>query len=83
MPDKRNRERVVAEISLGHVIEIAREIGRPLTQEEALHFLNHDGHAYAMWTRMMQAGEKYLKSTLRRPAAVGMARPVERRRMTM
>ena len=83
MPDKRKRDRVVAEISLGHVIEIAREMGHPQSREEAMHFLNHDGHAYAMWTCMMQAGEKYLKATLLRPAAGAMARPVERRRMTM
>lgn len=83
MPDKRKREKVVAEISLAHVLEIAREAGRPLTPEQALHLLNHDGRAYAMWTRMMQAGEDYIKSTLLESAPVPIQRAGERRRMTM
>ncbi len=79
MPDKRKREKVVAEITLAHLTRIARETGRTLTQEEGIDFLNQNGHAYAMWTKMMQAGEEYIKATLGQQAPVVVARPSHRR----
>ncbi|HVO81376.1 MAG TPA: hypothetical protein VMT28_11630 [Terriglobales bacterium] len=66
MTEKKKREKVVAEITLSHVIQLARENDRPLSEEEALDFLNQDGHAYDLWKHMMHAGEEYLKSSLRR-----------------
>jgi hypothetical protein len=67
MTEKKKREKVVAEITLAHLTQFARELGRRLSQEEAIAFLNQDGRAYAMWKLMMHAGEEYIKSSLERP----------------
>lgn len=84
LPDKRKREKVVAEITLAHLTQIARETGRTLTDEEAIDFLNRHGRAYAMWTRMMQAGEEYIKSALQQQTPVPVPRsPTGRRRLAM
>lgn len=66
MTGKKKRDKVVAEITLAHLIQLALENGHSLTQEEAIAFLNQDGRAYAMWKHMMQAGEEYIKSSLKR-----------------
>lgn len=66
MTEKKKREKVVAEITIAHLAQFARELGRHLSQEEAIAFLNQDGRAYAMWKHMMHAGEEYIKSTLDR-----------------
>jgi hypothetical protein len=79
MPEKRKREKVVAEITLAHLTQIAQETGRALTHEEGLEFLNQNGRAYAMWTKMMQAGEEYIKATLEQQAPVAVTRPAHRR----
>lgn len=79
MPEKRKREKVVAEITLAHLTQIAQATGRTLTQEEGIDFLNQNGHAYAMWTKMMQAGEEYIKTALGQQAPVAIARPTHRR----
>lgn len=65
MPDRKPREKVVAEITLPYVTQVAAGIGRQLSFEEAMTFLNQEGHAYAMWKQMMRAGEEYIKHTLR------------------
>ena len=65
MTDRKKRERVVAEITLPHLVQLAEEIGLPLSREDAITFLNQDGRAYDMWKRMMQAGEDYIKLSLR------------------
>jgi len=64
MTEKKKREKVVAEITLAHLTQFARELGRHLSQEEAIAFLNQDGRAYGMWKHMMHAGEEYIKSSL-------------------
>lgn len=66
MTEKKKREKVIAEITLAHLTQFAREAGRPLSQEEAIAFLNQNGRAYDMWKHMMHAGEEYIKSTLQR-----------------
>jgi len=83
MPEKRKREKVVAEITLAHLTQIAEESGRALTQQEALDFLNQNGHAYAMWTKMMEAGEQYIKAALRQAAPVPVTRPAANRRLAI
>jgi hypothetical protein len=65
MPDRKPREKVVAEITLAYLTQVAAEVGRRLSQEEAVAFLNQEGRAYDMSKRMMQAGEDYIKSRLR------------------
>jgi len=37
-----------------------------LSEDHVLTFLNEDGHAYAQWMRMKQAGEEFIKSNLPR-----------------
>ena len=64
MTEKKKREKVNAEITAAHLIQFAREMGTAMTREEAVAFLNGQGRAYAMWKRMMQAGEEYIKNTL-------------------
>jgi hypothetical protein len=64
MTAKKQREKVVAEITVAHLTEFASEIGRKLDPDEAVAFLNQNGRAYAMWQHMMRAGEDYIKSTL-------------------
>ena len=64
MSEKKKRDKVVAEITLAHLTQLARELGRNLTDEEAVAFLNRDGRAYAMWKHMMHAGEEYIKAAL-------------------
>ena len=53
-------------------MQFAGEIGRGMSHEEAVTFLNQDGRAYAMWKRMMQAAEEYMKARLnqQRPASI-------------
>lgn len=65
MTEKKQREKVVAEITLAHLLQLAREAGHAITEEEALVFLNHHGRAYAMWKEMMHAGENYIKGALK------------------
>jgi hypothetical protein len=65
MRESRTRDRVVAEITVAHVSHLASELGLPLTREQAINFLNQEGHAYAMWKQMMEAGERYLRTNLR------------------
>lgn len=81
MTEKKKRNKVVAEITAAHLTELAGELGRNMTHDEAIAFLNKEGRAYEMWKRMMHAGEEYLKSTLERqsPYAVRSGSPVGRR----
>jgi len=64
MTEKKKREKVVAEITLAHLTEFAEGLGLRMSHDEALAFLNQNGHAYDMWKHMMQAGEEYIKSAL-------------------
>jgi hypothetical protein len=58
------REKVTAEITLAHVLLFAREAGTNMNAAEVAAFLNERGRAQDVWTRMMQAGEQYIKSSL-------------------
>lgn len=80
MTEKKKREKVTAEITLAHLTQFAREAGRPLSQEEAIAFLNQNGRAYDMWKHMMHAGEEYIKSTLLRAPIPMPHAPGDRRR---
>ena len=64
MTDRKQRDKVVAEITIAHLIQFANESGRPLTTEEAMAFLNQQGRAYEMWKHMMHAAEEYIKTAL-------------------
>jgi len=64
MTDKKKREKVVAEITTFHLTQLVEELGRSLSREEAIMFLNEGSRAYDMWKHMMQAGETYIKAAL-------------------
>lgn len=66
------REKVTAEITVTHVQEFAQEMGINLTAAEVADFLNKNGLAQNLWVHMMQAGEQYIKSSLK---AKGVAIP--------
>jgi hypothetical protein len=74
MTASKPREKVVPEITLAHLSQFAQAMGRNLSPEEAIAFLNQNGRAYEMWKRMMQAGEEYLKSALQGRTPVPIAR---------
>lgn len=74
MQDKKKREKVVAEITIAHLLQFAAEAGRTLSQDEAIGFLNQQGRAYEMWKHMMLAGEEYIKHALQSRSAVVMPR---------
>ena len=64
MTDKKDRERVVAEITLSHLIRLANEQGCPVSRQQALAFLNQEGRAFEMWKHMMQAAEDFIAGSL-------------------
>ena len=66
MADKKDRDRVMAEITLSHLLRLANEQGCTVSREQAVAFLNQEGHAYEMWMQMMQAGEQFIAGSLLR-----------------
>jgi len=66
MAEKKVRERVSAEITLSHLMRLGNEQGCPVSREQALVFLNHNGQAFEMWKRMMEAAEDFIACSLLR-----------------
>ena len=66
MGERRNRDRVNAEITLSLVMRLANEQGCPVTREHALAFLSREGLAYEMWKQMMHAGVHFIMRSLLR-----------------
>jgi len=64
MTDKKDRERVTAEITLSHLMRLGNEQGCPVSREQALAFLNQEGRAFEMWKHMMQAAEEFVAGSL-------------------
>ena len=64
MTEKRDRERVMAEITLSHLLRLAAVQGCAVSREQAMAFLNQDGRAFEMWKQMMQAAEDFIKCSL-------------------
>jgi len=64
MAGKKDRERVIAEITLSHLIRLGNEQGCPVSRQQALIFLNQEGRAFEMWKHMMQAAEEFIASSL-------------------
>ena len=64
MTDKKDRERVIAEITLSHLMRLGNEQGCPVSRPEALAFLNQEGRAFEMWKHMMQAAEDFIAGSL-------------------
>jgi hypothetical protein len=80
MPERKLREKVTAEITVSHLMQFSTEMGRCMTRDEALTFLNQNGRAYAMWKHMMHAGEEYLKAALDEQRPVSISRTVIQRK---
>jgi len=66
MTQKKDRDRVMAEITLPHLLRLANEHGCSVSREQALAFLNEQGRAFEMWKHMMQAGEDFIKDSFLR-----------------
>ena len=66
MSEKKDRERVIAEITLSHLMRLADEQGCPVSREQALAFLNREGRAFELWKHMMQAAEDFIAGSLLR-----------------
>ena len=64
MTQKKDRDRVMAEITLSHLLRLANEQGCSVSPEQARVFLNEEGRAYEMWMHMMQAGEEFITASL-------------------
>lgn len=62
--EKKGRERVIAEITLSHLIRLGNEQGRPVSQQQALALLNQEGRAFEVWKHMMQAAEEFIAGSL-------------------
>ena len=69
MMQKKDRDRVMAEITLPHLLRLANERGCAVSREQALAFLNEQGRAFEMWKHMMQAGEEFIASSLLQSAS--------------
>lgn len=72
MTQKKKRQKVVAEITAAHLVQVAADMRQGLNCEEAVAFLNNEGHAYEMWKWMMQAGEEYLRFALEKQTKFGV-----------
>jgi hypothetical protein len=64
MTDKKDRERVIAEITFSYLMRLGSEQGCPVSREQALAFLNQEGRAFEMWKHMMQAAEDFIAGSL-------------------
>jgi len=64
MTAKKDRERVIAEITLSHLIRLGNEQGCSVSRQQALAFLNQEGRAFEMWKHMMQAAEEFIAGSL-------------------
>ncbi len=64
MTEKKDRECVIAEITLSHLIRLGNEQGCPVSRQQALAFLNQEGRAFEMWKYMMQAAEQFIAGSL-------------------
>lgn len=63
MTKNRNRDRVIVEITVFHLMRLAIENG-PVSREQALVFLNGEGRAQEMWKHMMRAGLDFYRTRL-------------------
>ena len=57
---------MIAEITLSHLMRLGNEQGCPVSQEQALAFLNQEGRAFEMWKHMMRAAEDFITCSLLR-----------------
>ncbi len=62
--DKFWSAKVVAEISASDVMQLASDVGMPITPEEAADLLTSEVRARGMWNHMMQAGRDYIAASL-------------------
>ena len=56
--------KVTAEISATDVMQLASEVGMPITPEEAADLLRNEIRARGMWKHMIEAGRDYIAASL-------------------
>ena len=56
--------KVTVEISTADVMQLAQEVGMPLSPAEIADFLSNEVRAKGMWNHMMQAGRDYVAASL-------------------
>ena len=56
--------KITAEISATDVMQMASEVGMPITPEEAAALLRNEIRARGMWNHMIQAGRDYIAASL-------------------
>ena len=56
--------KVTAEISATDVMQLASEVGMPITPEEAADLLRNEVRARGMWKHMIEAGRDYIAASL-------------------
>jgi hypothetical protein len=66
MGEKKDGERVTAEITISHLMRLGNEQGCPVSRKQALAFLNQKGQAFEMWKHMMQAAEEFIACSILR-----------------
>ena len=64
MKKNRDREKVIAEITLLHLIRLANEHGCTVSREQVTMFLNEEERAQQMWNRLMQAGLNFVAGSI-------------------
>jgi len=64
MSEKKNRERMIAEVRLSRVIRLGNEDGCRVTRPQAFGFLNRERRAFEMWKHMMLAAEEFIVGSL-------------------
>jgi hypothetical protein len=64
MTERKDRERVIAEITFSYLMRLGSEQDCPVSREQALAFLNQEGRAFEMWKHMMQAAEEFIADSL-------------------
>jgi hypothetical protein len=64
MNKNKTRERLIAEITLFHLIRLGNEHGCSVSREQAMAFLDAEKRAQEMWNHMMQAGLDFIAYSL-------------------
>ena len=64
MKKRRTREKVIAEITVFHLVRLGNEHGCSVGREQAMAFLNEEKRAQEMWNHMMQAGLDFIACSL-------------------
>ena len=62
--NNRNRERVIAEMTPFHLMQLAKKHGCSVSRQQAMAFLSEEERAQEIWKHMMQAGLDFIACSL-------------------